>query len=136
MAVEGLQIRQEITRDLLDRLASPVRQVREDAVEALAVSTEDEDWRPNELIRQDGINMFIGLLHDENTHILGSTLDIIIAIAAAGEGEALITGGVIERLDELQNHKDPLMRRKAQEALWLVVPEVEDVVTSKPKDDY
>jgi len=133
---EDLQIRQEITRDLLERLASPVRQVREDAVEALAVSTEDEDWRPNELIRQDGINILIGLLDDENIHIVGSTLDIIVAIAAAGEEEALITGGVIERLDQLQNHKDPLMRKKAQEALWLLVPEVEDVVTSKPKDDY
>ena len=133
---EDLQIRQEITRDLLERLASPVRQVREDAVEALAVSTEDEDWRPNELIRQDGINILIGLLDDENIHIVGSTLDIIVAIAAAGEEEALITGGVIEQLDQLQNHKDPLMRKKAQEALWLLVPEVEDVVTSKPQDDY
>ena len=133
---EDLQIRQEITRDLLDRLASPVRQVREDAVEALAVSTEDEDWRPNELIRQDGINILIGLLDDENIHIVGSSLDIIVAIAAAGEEEALITAGVIEQLDRLQNHKDPLMRKKAQEALWLLVPEVEDVVTSKPKDDY
>ena len=133
---EDLQIRQEITRDLLERLASPVRQVREDAVEALAVSTEDEDWRPNELIRQDGINILIGLLDDENIHIVGSTLDIIVAIAAAGEEEALITGGVIERLDQLQNHKDPLMRKKAQEALWLLVPEVEDAVTSKPQDDY
>ena len=133
---EDLQIKQEITRDLLDRLASPVRQVREDAVEALAVSTEDEEWRPNELIRQDGISILVGLLDDENTHIVGSSLDIIVAIAAAGEEEALITGGVIERLDQLQNHKDPLMRKKAQEALWLLVPEVEDVVTSKPKDDY
>ena len=133
---EDLQIKQEITRDLLDRLASPVRHVREDAVEALAVSTGDEDWRPNELIRQDGINILIGLLQDENTHIVGSALDIIVAIAAAGEEEALITGGVIEQLDRLQNHKDPLMRKKAQEALWLLVPEVEDVVTSKPKDDY
>ena len=133
---EDLPIRKEITRDLLDRLISPVRHVREGAVEALAVSTEDEDWRPNELIRQGGINIISGLLHEENTHIVGSALDIIIAIAAAGEGEALITGGVIERLDQLQNHKDPLMRKKAQEALWLLVPEVEDAVTSKPQDDY
>ncbi|MDD1657865.1 MAG: hypothetical protein LUQ41_05315 [Methanomicrobiales archaeon] len=113
-----------------------MRHVREGAVEALAVSTEDEDWRPNELIRQGGINIITGLLHEENTHIVGSALDIIIAIAAAGEEEALITGGVIERLDQLQNHKDPLMRKKAQEALWLLVPEVEDAVTSKPQDDY
>ena len=133
---EDLPIRKEITRDLLDRLISPVRHVREGAVEALAVSTEDEDWRPNELIRQGGINIISGLLHEENTHIVGSALDIIIAIAAAGEEEALITGGVIDRLDQIQDHKDPLMREKAQKALWLLVPEVEDVVTSKPQDDY
>jgi len=133
---EDLPIRKEITRDLLDRLISPVRHVREGAVEALAVSTEDEDWRPNELIRQGGINILIGLLHDENIHIVGSALDILVAIAAAGEEEALITGGVIDRLDQIQDHKDPLMREKAQKALWLLVPEVEDVVTSKPQDDY
>jgi hypothetical protein len=133
---EDLKIRQEITRDLLDRLISPVRHVREDAVEALAVSTEDEDWRPNELIRQGGIDIIAGLLHDENTHIVKSALNIIIAIASAGEEEALITGGVIARLDQIQDHKDPLIREKAQEALWLLVPEVEDVVTSKPQDDY
>jgi hypothetical protein len=133
---EDLQIRQEITKDILDRLISPVQHVREDAVEALAVSTEDEDWRPNELIRQGGIDIVAGLLHEENPHIVGSALDIIIAIAAAGEEEALITGGVIDRLDQMQDHKDPLIREKVQEALWLLVPEVEDVVTSKPHDEY
>jgi hypothetical protein len=133
---EDLQIRQDITRNLLDRIISPLRNVREGAVEALAVSTEDEDWRPNELIRQGGIEIIAALLHDKNTHIVVSALDIIIATAAAGEEEALIAGGVIDLLDRIQDHKDPLIRKKVQEALWLLVPEVEEVVTSKPQDDY
>ena len=133
---EDLQIREEIIRDLLERLISPVKHVREDAVEALAVSTEDEDWRPNELIRQGGIDILTGLLHDKNTHIVGSALDVIIAIAAAGEEEALISGGVIAWLDRMQDHENPLIREKVQEALWLLVPEVEEAVTSKPQDEY
>jgi hypothetical protein len=133
---EDLQIRQDITRNLLDRIISPLRNVREGAVEALAVSTEDEDWRPNELIRQGGIEIIAALLHDKNTHIVVSALAIIIATAAAGEEEALIAGGVIDLLDRIQDHKDPLIRKKVQEALWLLVPEVEEVVTSKPQDDY
>ncbi|MDD1678379.1 MAG: hypothetical protein LUO93_04245 [Methanomicrobiales archaeon] len=133
---EDLQIRKEITKDLLDQLISPVGHVRENAVEALAVSTGDEDWRPNELIRQGGIDIIAGLLDEENSHIVLSALDIIIAIAVAGEEEALITGGVINVLDQMQDHKDPLIRKKVREALWLLVPEVEDVVTSKPQDEY
>jgi hypothetical protein len=133
---EDLQIRQDITRDLLDRIVSPLPDVREGAVEALAVSTGDEDWRPNDLIDQGGIDIIVTLLHDKKTHILVSALDIIIAIAAAGEGEALITGGVIDRLDQIQNHKDPLVQKKVREALWLLVPEVEEAVTSKPQEDY
>jgi len=133
---EDLQIRKDITRDLLDRIRSPSVKVREGAVEALAVSTEDEDWRPNELIRQGGIEVIAALLHDKNTHIVVSALDIIIATAAAGEEEALIAGGALVVLDQIQDHKDPLVRKKAQEALWLLEPEVEEVVTSKPDDDY
>jgi hypothetical protein len=133
---EDLQIRQDITRDLLDRIISPRRDVREGAVEALAISTGDEDWRPNELIRQGGIEIIAALLHEKNTHIVVSALDIIIATAAAGEEESLITSGVIDQLDQIQGHKDPLVRKKVQEALWLLVPEVEEVVTSKPHDDY
>ena len=133
---EDLQIRQEITRDLLDRIGSPVPDVREGAVEALAVSTGDEDWRPNELIRQGGIEIISSLLHEKNTHVVVSALDIIIAIAAAGDEEALISGGVIDLLDQIQDHRDPLIREKVQEALWLLEPGVEDVVTSKPQDDY
>jgi hypothetical protein len=133
---EDLQIREEITRDLLERLVSPVQHVREDAVEALAVSTEDEDWRPNELIRQGGIDVIAGLLHEENAHIVGSALDIVIAIATAGEEEALISGGMIARLDSMQDHKNPQIKDKVRQALWLLQPEVEDVITSKPQDEY
>jgi hypothetical protein len=133
---EDLQIRQDITKDLLDRIRSPSRVGLEGAVEALAVSTMDEDWRPNVLIEQGGIDIIAALLHEKNTHIVVSALDIIIATAAAGGGEALITGGVIDHLDQIQDHKNPLVQQKVREALWLLVPGVEDVVTSKPQDEY
>ena len=133
---EDLPIKQDITRDLLDRITSPSQKVREGAVEALAVSTEDENWRPNELIRQGGIDIIIPLLHEKNAHIVISALEIIIATAAAGEEEALLEGGVIDVLDQIQDHKNPVIRKKVQEALWLLVPKVEEVVTSKPQDDY
>ena len=133
---DDLQINREVMKDLLCRLTDPEESIREDAVEALSVTTEDEEWRPNELISQGGIETVAGLLQEENPHILESALDIIIAIAAAGGEEDLITGGVIARLDPMQDHKDPLIRKKVREALWLVEPEVEDVVTSKPQDDY
>jgi len=133
---EDLQIRRDITQNLLDRMGSSLPDVREGAVEALAVSTEDEDWRPDELIRQGGIDIIVPLLHEKNEHIVVSAINIIIAIAAAGEEEALLEGGVIDVLDQIQDHKDPLIRKKAQEALWLLVPKVEEVVTSKPQDDY
>jgi hypothetical protein len=133
---ENLQITEEITRDLLDRITSPSRVVREGAIEALAVSTADETWRPDELIQQGGIDIILALLPEKNNHIVVSALDIIIAIASAGEEEALITGGAIDRLDRIQGHRDPLIQKKVREALWLLVPEVEDVVTSKPQDEY
>jgi hypothetical protein len=133
---ENLQITQDITKDLLDRIASPVQSVRENAVEALAISTGDEDWRPDELIRQGGIDIIAALLHAKSNHIVLSALDIIIAIAAAGEEEALITRGVIDRLDQVQEHKNPLVQKKVKEALWLLEPEVEEVVLSKPQDEY
>ena len=133
---EDLQIRRDITRNLLDRMGSSLPDVREGAVEALAVSTEDEDWRPDELIRQGGIDIIVPLLHEKNEHIVVSAINIIIAIAASGEEVALLDGGVIDVLDQIQDHKDPLIRKKAQEALWLLVPKVEEVVTSKPQDDY
>jgi len=133
---ENLQVLQDITQDLLSRIISPSRAVREGAVEALAVSTGDESWRPDELIQQGGIDIILALLHEKKPHIVVSALDIIIAIASAGEGEALIAGGAIDHLDRIQGHKDPLIQKKVREALWLLVPEVEEVVTSKPQEDY
>jgi len=133
---DDLQIRRDTTRNILDRIGSSIPDVREGAVEALAISTEDEDWRPNELIRQGGIDIITPLLHEKNVHIVVSALDIIIATAAAGEEEALLEGGVIDVLDQIQDHKNPVIRKKVQEALWLLVPKVEEVVTSKPQDDY
>jgi hypothetical protein len=133
---EDLRINRELMQDLLCRLTDPMESVREGAVEALAVSAEDEDWRPNELIRQGGIEIIAGLLQEKNTHIVGSAIDLLIAIAAAGEEEALITGEVIAQLDAIQDHEDPLIRKKVREALWLLEPKVEDVITSKPQDGY
>ncbi len=133
---EDLQITKDITRDLLDRIGSPLPDVREGAVEALAVSTGDEDWRPDELIEQGGIDIIAALLHDKKTHVVLAALDIIIAIAAAGEEEELITDGVIDRLDQIQNHEDMLVQKKVREALWLLMPEVDEAVTSKPQEDY
>jgi hypothetical protein len=110
--------------------------VRETAAEALAVSTEDEDWRPDDLILGEGIEIITGLLGERNMHILRSALAIIIAIAHAGEEEALVGQGVIARLDRIQEHRDPGIREKVHEALWLLAPEVEEAVTSKPQDEY
>jgi len=133
---ENLQIQRDITKDLLDRITSPSRKGREGAVEALAVSTRDENWRPDELIRQGGIDILAPLLHDKNTHIVVSALDIIIATAAGGEEEALIEAGVIAVLNEIQDHTAAVVQKKVREALWVLEPEVEEVVTSKPQDEY
>jgi len=53
--MDDLQIIRELTEDLLLRLAHPDEDVREAAVEALVLNTEDEDWRAHELIRQRGV---------------------------------------------------------------------------------
>ncbi len=132
--VEDLQIQRELMQDLLGRLQK--KKGREAAIEALAVSTEDEDWRPNELIRQGGIEIVRNLLREKNPHIVLSALEIIIAVAASGEEEALISDGVIACLDTMQDTKNPAIQKKVREALSLLQPEVEDVITSKPDDDY
>jgi hypothetical protein len=134
--VDELQINTDLTEDLLNRLRSPDEGERETAVEALAVSTEDEDWRAGELIRQGGIETIAGLFNDKNTHTVVSALDIVIAIAASGEEEALISWGMIAKLDSMQDHEDHLIRKKVREALWLLMPEVDEAVTSKPQDEY
>ena len=134
--MEDLQIKRELTEDLLSRLVHPEEEVREAAVEALAVSTEDEDWRANELIRQNGIEVIADLLNDSNSHIRGAALDIIIAVAATGDAEALVGDGVIAKLDPMLDTDDPVILNKVVKALWLLVPEVEDVVMTKPQDEY
>jgi hypothetical protein len=134
--MEDMQIRRELTEDLLRRLVHPEDEVREAAVEALAVSTEDEDWRANELIRQGGIGVIADLLDDPNPHVRGAALDIIIAIADTGDEEALISNGVIAQLDPMLDTDDPVILNKVVKALWLLVPEVEDVVMAKPQDEY
>jgi len=133
---EELEAQRELMKDLLTRLVDPREGVRETAAEALAVSTRDEDWRPDDLILGEGIEIITDLLGERNTHIVRAALATIIAIATAGEEESLIDRGVIARLDRIQDHKDPVIREMVREALWLLTPEVEDVVTSKPQDEY
>ena len=133
---EDLPITRELIRDLICRLEDPDEEVRETAVEALAVMTWDEDWRPDEFIRQGGIEALTELLTDENEHSVLSALDVLIAIAASGRSEHLITAGVIASLDLIRDHDDPGVREKASDALWLLEPQVEDVVITKPQDEY
>ena len=133
---EELRIQKELMEDLLARLSGKGKKGKEAAIEALAVSTEDDDWRPDELIRQGGVEIIRDLLKEKNPHIVLSALEIIIATAAAGEEEALISDGVIACLDTLQDTKNPAIRKKIEEALKLLQPEVTEVTTSKPQDDY
>jgi len=131
-----LQIQKELTQDLLGRLSGKGKKGREAAIEALAMSTEDDDWRPDELIRQGGVEIIRNLLREKNPHIVLSALAIIIATAASGQEEALISDGVIACLDTMQDTKNPAIQEKVREALSLLQPEVDEVVTSKPHDDY
>jgi hypothetical protein len=135
---ENLQIQKELMQDLLGRLSGKGKKGREVAIEALAVSTEDDDWRPDELIRQGGVEIIRDLLGEKNPHIVLSALEIIIATANAGGEEALIGDGVIACLDTMQDTRNPEIREKVREALELLQPEVEDVIMSKPddNDDY
>ena len=133
---EELQIEKDLVEDLLARLSGKGKKGREAAIEALAVSTEDDDWRPDELIRQGGVEIIRDLLGEKNPHIVLSALEIIIAIADAGEEEALISDGVIAVLDAMQESRNAAIREKVRDALELLQPEVEEVVMSKPQDDY
>jgi hypothetical protein len=134
--MESLPIQEDLMEDLLSRLSVKGKKGREAAIEALAVSTEDDDWRPDELIRQGGIEIIRDLTGDKNPHISLSALEIIIAIAASGHEEDLISNGVIASLDILQDHKNPQIQKKVIEALSLLQPEVDEVITSKPQDEY
>jgi hypothetical protein len=133
---EELQMEKDLVEDLLARLAGKGKKGREAAIEALAVSTEDDDWRPDELIKQGGIEIIRDLLGEKNTHVVLSALEIIIAIAASGHEEALVSDGVIAVLDTMQDSRNPAIREKVREALEILQPEVDEVVMSKPQDDY
>ena len=133
---EDVQMERDLTRDLLTRLNDQNGHVREAAAEAMAMNTEDEDWRPEEMIRQGGIEVLKERLLDKNLHTVSSVLEIIVATAANGGEEELISAGMIAILDTMRDHRDPGVRERVREALWLLEPEVEDVVTSKPQDEY
>ena len=132
---DELQIQRELVADLLSRLSMKSVKGRETAIEALSVMTEDETWRADELIRQGGIEILRGLLREKNPHIVLSALEVIIAIAASGQEEDLISDGVIASLDTMQDARNPAIRKKAGEALALLQPEVEELV-APPDDDY
>jgi hypothetical protein len=132
---EDLQIQEDLIRDLLERLSGKGTKGKETAIEALAVSTEDDDWRPDELIRQGGIEIIRDLLAEKNPHIVLSALEVIIAIAASGHEEALASDGIIAVLDTMQDHKNPEIRNKVEDALLLLQPEVDELKAPDPQDD-
>ena len=132
---EELQIEKDLVEDLLARLSAKGMKGKEAAVEALAVSTEDEDWRPDELIRQGGIEIVRDLLGEKNAHIVLSALEIIIAIAASGHEEDLKGVGVVAALDIMQDSRNPGIREKVREALELLQPDVEELEVPLPDDD-
>jgi hypothetical protein len=125
----------ELTEDLLTRLRDRRESVRETAVEALAVATEDEDWRPDELILCDGIGTIVDLLGDRNPHVVRSALSIITAIASAGHEEELLSHGAIDGLEGLRDHKDRAVREMAEETLWLLTPDVEERIIPEPIEE-
>ena len=59
-------IQKELMENLLGRLSGKGKKGREAAIEALAVSTEDDDWRPDVLIRQGGVEIIRDLLKEKN----------------------------------------------------------------------
>jgi hypothetical protein len=132
---EELQIEKDLVEDLLARLSGKGKKGKETAVEALAVSTEDEDWRPDELIRQGGVEIIRNLLAEKNPHIVLSALEIIIAIAASGHEEALISDGVVACLDGMQDTRNSAIREKVQEALEFLQPGPEELQAHDPQDD-
>jgi hypothetical protein len=132
---EELQEQQDLTGDLLSRLEDPRQGVRETAAEALAVATEDEDWRPDDLILCDGIGIVIGLLGERNPHIVRSALTILTAIASAGHEEDLLSHGIIDSLEKIRDHRDPAVREMAREVLWLLMPDVEERVAPEPLEE-
>jgi hypothetical protein len=132
---EELEAQRELTEDLLARLRDSRENVRENAAEALAVSTGDEDWRPDELVLCDGIGTIVDLLGERNPHIVRSALTVVMAMASAGHEEELLSHGIIDGLEEIRNHRDPVVREMAGEALWLLTPDVEERMVPEPIED-
>jgi hypothetical protein len=132
---DELEMEEDLTEDLLERLADPREGVRETAAEALAVAAGDEDWRPDDLILCDGIGKIVDLLGERNPHIVRSALEIILALAGAGHEEDLLSHGVIDGLEGVRNHKDPAIRGMVSRALWLLTPDVEDMLTGNALDE-
>jgi hypothetical protein len=132
---EELETQRELSEDLLDRLKDRREGVRETAAEALAVAAGDEDWRPDELILCDGIEILVDLLGERNPHIVRSALTVIMAIASSGHEEDLLSHGIIDGLEEIRNHLDPVVREMAGEALWLLTPDVEERMVPEPIED-
>ena len=77
-----------------------------------------------------------GPAQEKNTHIGPSALEIIIAMAASGAEEALISDGLIASLDAMQEAKNPLI---PEEGAGGTPPpaagKVEEIV-ALPDDDY
>jgi hypothetical protein len=111
--VAELKIKRELMTDLLRRTMHSDEEVREGAVA-----------------------LMVGLLGDKNPHIVASAIEVLIATAAAGDEEAVLSGGGIDCLHQMRDSDDPEVRKKVREALWLLEPEVEETVVMKPQDNY
>ncbi|HTY52997.1 MAG TPA: HEAT repeat domain-containing protein [Methanomicrobiales archaeon] len=133
--VEELQEQEDLTRDILSRLTDPREGVRENAAEALAIAAGDEDWRPDDLVLCDGVGTIIDLLSDGNTHVVRSALTVITALASAGHEEDLLSHGAIDALEQAQRHGDRGVREKAREALWALMPDVEERIAPEPIEE-
>jgi len=79
--VENLRIEQDIIEDLLLRLSEKGRKGKEAAIEALAVSTEYDGWRPDELIQQGGITVLKDMLQEKNPHSVFSALPARLSLS-------------------------------------------------------
>ena len=69
-----LLINRRLIKELLCRITDPDENVRHEATEALALIASDADWRPAELIEDNGIITIVDLLNEKNPHIISSAL--------------------------------------------------------------
>ncbi len=132
---EEPETQRELMEDLLARLADRREGVRETAAEALAVAAGDPDWRPDELILCGGIETLVGLLGERNPHIVRSALTVIMAVASASHQEELLSHGIIDGLEAIRDNRDPVVREMAEEALWLLTPDVEERMVPEPLEE-